>query len=123
MAEELMGDLAGCSANLHQLDVDECETIRERSLMVRELYKQSPTFEDLGKHLYALMLMSPTPLGNFVRSYCTAAQPPISLTQKRGSSGDLLPMSFPFPFPFSDWSPFRVGNERHCCPAIRSRIF
>ena len=59
--------------------------------MVRELYKQTPTFEDLGKHLYALMLMSPTPLGNFVRSYCTAAQPPIILTEKRGTSGDLLP--------------------------------
>ena len=53
--------------------------------MVRELYKQTPTFEDLGKHLYALML-------NFVRSYCTAAQPPIILTEKRGSSGDLLPI-------------------------------
>ena len=93
MAEDLMDDASGCPANLHQVNVDdECESIREWSLMVRELYKQSPTFEDLGKHLYALMLMSPTPLGNFVRSYCTAAQPPIVLSPKRGTSSNLLPI-------------------------------
>ena len=92
MVEDLMDNLKGCPPNLHNLDVDECETIREWSLMVRELFKQNATFEDLGKHLYALMLMSPTPLGNFVRSYCMAAQPPITLTPKRGTSGDLLPI-------------------------------
>ena len=82
IVEELMDGLDGCPTNLHNLDVDECETIREWSLTVRELFKQNATFQDLRKHLYRWEICSILLHG--------CATPQNSL--QSGTSGDLLPI-------------------------------
>lgn len=71
-----LSDIAeGCPPNLLKLNLRMPEGLGDWSAYVRDLFKVRATFTDLGRHLLELLSTMPTPLGNFVRSYCLAAQP------------------------------------------------
>eukprot|EP00435_Cladocopium_sp_Y103_P044009 s914_g12.t1 len=90
---ELSEDPDGCPVNLMKLEVRIADDIHDWANCVRDVFKLRPTFTDLGRHLLGLISAMPTPLGNFVRSYCLAAQPPTSSGSATGAKhGDLLPL-------------------------------
>lgn len=69
------------------------EDLAEWSSQVKDLFKLRVTFTDLGRHLLGLISTMPTPLGNFTRSFCLAAQPLTSGgADSKESHGDLLPI-------------------------------
>ena len=90
---ELSDDAEGCPPNLLKLNLRLAENLSDWSGYVRDLFKVRATFTDLGRHLLELLSTMPTPLGNFVRSYCLTAQPS---TAGEGSKADghcdLLPI-------------------------------
>ena len=83
----------GCPVNLLRLDLRVADNLSDWAHYVRDVFKLRSTFTDLGRHLLGLMASMPTPLGNFVRSYCLAAQPLTSAgTAQADGHGDLLPI-------------------------------
>eukprot|EP00435_Cladocopium_sp_Y103_P054971 s63_g18.t1 len=91
---EVLSDVAeGCPVNLMKLDVRVADDLHDWASYVKDVFKLRSTFTDLGRHLLGLISSMPTPLGNFVRSFCLAAQPPTaSGSSKEGGHGDLLPI-------------------------------
>ena len=92
--EHLSDDPDCCPVNLIGLKVEIPRNLGEWSLQIKEVFKLRSTFADLGRHLWTTMGTLPTPLGNFVRSFCSAAQPPTpSGSRAGGDHGDLLPIA------------------------------
>ena len=90
---ELSDVAEGCPPNLLKLNLRLAESLGDWSGYVRDLFKIRATFTDLGRHLLELMSTMPTPLGNFVRSYCLTAQPStLGEDSKSDGHGDLLPI-------------------------------
>eukprot|EP00435_Cladocopium_sp_Y103_P042108 s410_g11.t1 len=90
---DLSEETDGCPVNLLKLDLHCAENLTDWSNHVKDVFKLRSTFTDLGRHLLQLMSTMPTPLGNFVRSYCLAAQPLTSSgVAKTESHGDILPI-------------------------------
>eukprot|EP00438_Fugacium_kawagutii_P020465 Skav206770 [mRNA] locus=scaffold167:518352:522925:+ [translate_table: standard] len=82
------------TSNLHRIDVKVAENLKEWTEMVKQVFKENATFGDLGRHLWSLASSLPTALGNFVRTYCSTAQPSTSAEGSDGSKhGDLLPIN------------------------------
>eukprot|EP00438_Fugacium_kawagutii_P000030 Skav208216 [mRNA] locus=scaffold3686:21970:30201:- [translate_table: standard] len=90
--EHLSDDLDGCPPNLRSLNVAIAKNLAEWGVLVREVFKMRPTFTDLGRHLCKLAEAMPTSFGNFVRSYCLAAQPLTPEGKRTSEHGDLLPI-------------------------------
>ena len=91
---ELVEKDDGCPVNLLRLEIRVAEDLHDWASHVKELFKLRPTFGDLGRHLLGLMSSMPSPLGNFVRSHCMAAQPPTTAGSKAEEThGDLLPIA------------------------------
>eukprot|EP00438_Fugacium_kawagutii_P009611 Skav215637 [mRNA] locus=scaffold736:68674:73286:+ [translate_table: standard] len=90
--EELSDDPKGCPSNLLDLPVAVARDLSEWGSLVKEVFSQRPTFTDLGRHLCRLAEAMPTSLGNFIRSYCLAAQPLTLQGSKDSGHGDLLPL-------------------------------
>jgi len=83
----------GCPVNLRQINMRLTEDLAEWSSPVKDLFKLRVTFTDLGRHLLGLISTMPTPLGNFTRSFCLAAQPlTTGGADSKESHGDLLPI-------------------------------
>ena len=83
-----------CPINLVNLDVAVANSLAEWSDQIKDIFKVRSTFADLGRHLWKVMGTLPTPLGNFVRSFCSAAQPPQSSGSRQcDNHGDLLPIA------------------------------
>ena len=51
VVDELMDILDGCPINLQEVDIEPCESIREWTMTVREVFKQGTTFESGASHL------------------------------------------------------------------------
>eukprot|EP00438_Fugacium_kawagutii_P013115 Skav209586 [mRNA] locus=scaffold1607:39438:42899:+ [translate_table: standard] len=85
-------DEVGCPVNLCKLNLAVAKDLNEWADQVKLLFGKSPTFGDLGRYLGELAASLPTPLGNFIRSFGTVAQP-TSSQGKRGDHGDLLPIA------------------------------
>eukprot|EP00438_Fugacium_kawagutii_P025579 Skav215575 [mRNA] locus=scaffold2748:77089:83434:- [translate_table: standard] len=80
--------------NLHKLRIEVPRTPQEWCENVKQVFKANATFGDLGRHLWSLMETLPTSLGNFIRGYCSTAQPSTPNEVGRGSNhGDLLPIN------------------------------
>ena len=90
---DLSEDPNGCPVNLRQINMRLTEDLAEWSSQVKDVFKLRMSFTDLGRHLLGLMSTMPTPLGNFTRSFCLAAQPLTSSgADSKESHGDLLPI-------------------------------
>eukprot|EP00435_Cladocopium_sp_Y103_P045303 s1779_g13.t1 len=86
--------LDGCPVNLTGLNMRLSENLQDWSGFVREIFKVKGTFSELGRQLLGALSTMPTPLGNFVRSFCLAAQPPSFKGVGVGSQqGELLPIA------------------------------
>lgn len=84
----------GCPVNLLKLEVRVADDLQDWASHVKDLFKLRATFADLGRHLLGLMSSMPSPLGNFVRSHCLAAQPPTAKgSRAEEAHGDLLPIA------------------------------
>ena len=90
--KDLSDDPDGCPSNLLNLDLAVAKTLSEWTEHVKAVFKVRSTFADLGRHLMSIAQTMPTPFGNFVRSYCLAAQPPTSKGGHGSGHGDLLPI-------------------------------
>ena len=87
-------DPNGCNVNLLNLEVTIPDSIMDWTEQVKNIFKVRSTFSDLGRHLACVLSTLPTPFGNFVRSYCLAAQPTTSGSAPANEShGDLLPIA------------------------------
>lgn len=75
-AEDFSEDSQGCPVNLHKLDLKIIHDFGEWTGQVKEIFKQNATFGDLGRHLWEVFNVMPTPLGNFLRSFCCANPSP-----------------------------------------------
>eukprot|EP00435_Cladocopium_sp_Y103_P054322 s280_g17.t1 len=91
---ELSEDLNGCPVNLLRIDMRLADNVLEWTEQVRELFRLQVTFGDLGRYLMGLISTMPTPLGNFMRSYCLEAAQPLTSSGEASQErhGDLLPI-------------------------------
>eukprot|EP00435_Cladocopium_sp_Y103_P066889 s91_g29.t1 len=80
----------GCPVNLLRINL---RNLSDWGSRVQDILDLNTTFVDLGRHLMCLLAPMPSPLGNFVRSYCLAAQPLTEMgTDVIDTHGELLPI-------------------------------